>query len=87
MDMSKTLSENGIPDEDGELDQCRMDRDLYTPSICLYFNDDLTELWPKGRTGWYCNIINQLLIVNTAFYFNRSVSRRGINLTEMSPSS
>lgn len=50
MDMSKTLSENGIPDEDGELDQCRMDRDLYAPSICLYFNDDLTEIWPKGRT-------------------------------------
>ncbi|XP_026990154.1 cytochrome b5 domain-containing protein 1 [Tachysurus fulvidraco] len=44
LDMSKTLSENGILDEDEELDHCRMDRDLYTPSICLYFNDDLTEL-------------------------------------------
>lgn len=44
LDMSKTLSENGIPDEDDELDHCRMDRDLFTPSICLYFNDDLTEL-------------------------------------------
>lgn len=42
LDMSKNLSENGIHDEDKELDRCRMDRDLFTPSICLYFNDDLT---------------------------------------------
>lgn len=44
LDMSKTLSENGIPDDDKEIDHCRLDRDLFTPSICLYFNDDLTEL-------------------------------------------
>ncbi|KAI5104249.1 cytochrome b5 domain-containing protein 1 [Silurus meridionalis] len=44
LDMSKNLSENGIPDEDEELDYCLLDRDFFIPSICLYFNDDLTEL-------------------------------------------
>ncbi|XP_066538196.1 cytochrome b5 domain-containing protein 1 [Hoplias malabaricus] len=44
LDMSKTLSENGIPDKDEEFYQCLMDRDLYTESICLYFNDDLSEI-------------------------------------------
>lgn len=60
LDMSKTLSENGIPDEDDELDQCRMDRDLFTPSICLYFNDDLTELWSKKQTMSICNLLLML---------------------------
>ncbi|MBN3314793.1 CB5D1 protein, partial [Atractosteus spatula] len=44
LDMGKTLSENGIADEDPEFYELRMDRDLFTQSICLYFNDDLTEL-------------------------------------------
>ncbi|XP_059377611.1 cytochrome b5 domain-containing protein 1 isoform X2 [Carassius carassius] len=43
LDMSKTLSENGIPAED-ELYCGSPDCDLFSPSICLYFNDDLTEL-------------------------------------------
>ncbi|KAM4611689.1 cytochrome b5 domain-containing protein 1 [Polymixia lowei] len=43
LDMSKTLSENGIPDEDEEFYRCRLDRDLFTQSIFLYFNNDLTE--------------------------------------------
>uniref|UniRef100_A0A672TB24 Cytochrome b5 domain containing 1 n=1 Tax=Sinocyclocheilus grahami TaxID=75366 RepID=A0A672TB24_SINGR len=43
LDMSKTLSENGIPEED-EFYCGSPDCDLFSPSICLYFNDDLTEL-------------------------------------------
>lgn len=42
LDMSKTLCENGIPEED-ELYCGSPHCDLYSPSICLYFNDDLTE--------------------------------------------
>ncbi|CAL8376329.1 unnamed protein product [Gadus morhua 'NCC'] len=42
--MDRTLGENGVPDEDPDMDRCRLDRDLFTPAICLYFNDDLTEL-------------------------------------------
>uniref|UniRef100_A0AAY5KIZ1 Cytochrome b5 domain-containing protein 1 n=1 Tax=Esox lucius TaxID=8010 RepID=A0AAY5KIZ1_ESOLU len=44
LDMSKTLEENGIPDEGGDFYRGGMDRDLFSESICLYFNDDLTEL-------------------------------------------
>lgn len=44
LDMSKTLSENDIVDEDEEFYNGRMDRDHFSQSICLYFNDDLTEL-------------------------------------------
>ncbi|KAM8882232.1 cytochrome b5 domain-containing protein 1 [Synchiropus picturatus] len=43
LDMSRTLCENSIPDQDMELEQLRLDRDLFTPAILLYFNDDLTE--------------------------------------------
>lgn len=43
LDMSRTLSENNIPDDDHELEQVRLDRDLFTPAILLHFNDDLTE--------------------------------------------
>ncbi|XP_015257053.1 PREDICTED: cytochrome b5 domain-containing protein 1 [Cyprinodon variegatus] len=43
LDMTKTLSQNGVVDEDPELDRLRLDRDIFTPSILLYFNDDLTE--------------------------------------------
>ncbi|XP_013855432.1 cytochrome b5 domain-containing protein 1 [Austrofundulus limnaeus] len=43
LDMKKTLSENGVPDEDLELDQLRLDRDAFIPAVLLYFNDDLTE--------------------------------------------
>ncbi|XP_034020483.1 cytochrome b5 domain-containing protein 1 [Thalassophryne amazonica] len=38
LDMSRTLSQNGIHDEEEELDH-----DLFTPAILLYFNDDLSE--------------------------------------------
>ncbi|KAM8973726.1 cytochrome b5 domain-containing protein 1 [Pelodytes ibericus] len=43
LDMDKTLQENGVKDEDEEFDQLKIDSDLFTPSILLYFNDDLTE--------------------------------------------
>ncbi|CAJ1048391.1 cytochrome b5 domain-containing protein 1 [Xyrichtys novacula] len=43
LDMSLTLSENNVPDEDQELQELRLDQDLYTPAIHLHFNDDLTE--------------------------------------------
>ncbi|XP_068130089.1 cytochrome b5 domain-containing protein 1 [Hyperolius riggenbachi] len=44
LNMDMTLEENGVQDEDGEFDELKMDSDLYTASIHLYFNDDLTEL-------------------------------------------
>lgn len=43
LDMSATLSENNVPDDDQQLEELRLDRDLFTPAILLYFNDDLTE--------------------------------------------
>lgn len=43
LDMSKTLTENGIEDEDEEFYQLSMNDDTYLQSIQLYFNDDLTE--------------------------------------------
>ncbi|XP_027132239.1 cytochrome b5 domain-containing protein 1 isoform X1 [Larimichthys crocea] len=43
LDMSRTLSENDVLDDDPELEQLRLDRDLFTPAILLHFNDDLTE--------------------------------------------
>nr|XP_046237420.1 cytochrome b5 domain-containing protein 1 [Scatophagus argus]XP_046237421.1 cytochrome b5 domain-containing protein 1 [Scatophagus argus] len=43
LDMSRTLSENNVLDNDHELQQLRLDRDLFTPAILLHFNDDLTE--------------------------------------------
>lgn len=42
LDMSQTLVENGVLDDDRELQQLRLDRDLFTPAILLHFNDDLT---------------------------------------------
>ena len=42
LDMSKNLSQNGIPDETQELLELGIDLDEYTPAIHLYFNDDLT---------------------------------------------
>uniref|UniRef100_A0A665U220 Cytochrome b5 domain-containing protein 1 n=1 Tax=Echeneis naucrates TaxID=173247 RepID=A0A665U220_ECHNA len=43
LDMSRTLSENNVQDDDHELDRLRLDRDLFTPAILLHFNDDLSE--------------------------------------------
>ncbi|XP_061664666.1 cytochrome b5 domain-containing protein 1 isoform X2 [Syngnathoides biaculeatus] len=43
LDMSKTLSQNDVPDDDVKLQKLRLDCDLFTPAILLHFNDDLTE--------------------------------------------
>ncbi|XP_070711400.1 cytochrome b5 domain-containing protein 1 [Pempheris klunzingeri] len=43
LDMSRTLSENNVLNDDLELQQLRLDEDLFAPAILLYFNDDLTE--------------------------------------------
>ncbi|KAM6909524.1 cytochrome b5 domain-containing protein 1 [Xenentodon cancila] len=43
LDMTKTLSDNGISDDDSELEELGIDRDLYIPDVLLHFNDDLTE--------------------------------------------
>ncbi|XP_028291327.1 cytochrome b5 domain-containing protein 1 [Gouania willdenowi] len=43
LDMSRTLSENGIHDNTSELDQLSLDRDLFIPDLLLHYNDDLTE--------------------------------------------
>ncbi|CAG5929463.1 unnamed protein product [Menidia menidia] len=43
LNMAATLSQNSVPDQEGELDQLRLDRDLEVPAILLHFNDDLTE--------------------------------------------
>lgn len=44
LDLSKTLAENDIEDEDPEADYLSIpDDERYIPSILIYFNDDLTE--------------------------------------------
>ncbi len=43
LDMEKTLEENGIPDEDAELEELLLNVDDFIPEIFLYYNDDLTE--------------------------------------------
>jgi len=43
LNMDKTLSQNGIPDEDEEFYELSMDFAEWTQGIHLYFNDDLTE--------------------------------------------
>lgn len=43
LDMKKTLGENSVPDDDGELESLRLDRHLFTPAVLLHFNDDLTD--------------------------------------------
>ncbi|XP_029283816.1 LOW QUALITY PROTEIN: cytochrome b5 domain-containing protein 1-like [Cottoperca gobio] len=43
LDMSRTLSENNVLDNDSELQQLRLDGDRFIPAILLHFNDDLTE--------------------------------------------
>jgi hypothetical protein len=43
LDMAKTLSENGIADDDSEFYNLRMREDQFLQSVILYYNDDLTE--------------------------------------------
>lgn len=41
--MNKTLSDNGIVDDDPDFYELRMRDDNYLQSVMLYYNDDLTE--------------------------------------------
>lgn len=43
LDMSKTLEDNNVHDEDEEFYKLSMNDDDFLPAIHLYFNDDLTE--------------------------------------------
>jgi len=42
LDMTKTLEENGMPDESEEFTELGIDEDEFIPTIHLSFNDDLT---------------------------------------------
>ncbi len=42
LDMTKTLEENGVIDEDDEFEALYMDPDAYLPTLHLYYNDDLS---------------------------------------------
>lgn len=42
LDVTKTLAENGIPDEDALFEELHMDADEWLPIVHLYMNDDLT---------------------------------------------
>ena len=43
LDMTGTLEDNGIVDDEEDLDALCIDPEQWTPAIHLYFNDDLTE--------------------------------------------
>lgn len=43
MDMACTLEENGVPDDDLEMEGLLLDPDLFLPTLHLYYNDDLTS--------------------------------------------
>ena len=43
LDMSKTLEENGIPDEAEQFNDLGLDETGSIPTVHVYFNDDLTE--------------------------------------------
>lgn len=43
LNMAMTLEENGVIDEDEQLQDLRLDPDRWTPALLLHFNDDLSE--------------------------------------------
>uniref|UniRef100_A0A3Q2TN78 Cytochrome b5 domain-containing protein 1 n=1 Tax=Fundulus heteroclitus TaxID=8078 RepID=A0A3Q2TN78_FUNHE len=43
LDMGKTLRDNGVVDDDQELEHLRLDPDVFIPAVLLHFNDDLTD--------------------------------------------
>lgn len=43
LEMEKTLTDNGIVDDDPDFYTLRMRDDEYLQSVILYYNDDLTE--------------------------------------------
>lgn len=42
LDMTKTLADNGVEDEAGEMEELGINPDEFIPVCHLYFNDDLT---------------------------------------------
>ena len=42
LDMTLTLEENGVPDDEDDFESLGIDDGYYYPSIHVYFNDDLT---------------------------------------------
>jgi hypothetical protein len=42
LDMSRTLEENDIKDESGELGRLGLDEEFFVPTLYIYFNDDLS---------------------------------------------
>ncbi|KAJ3015373.1 Cytochrome b5 domain-containing protein 1 [Thoreauomyces humboldtii] len=42
LDMSRTLEENGLPDESAQFESVGIDEDAWLPAVHLYFSDDLT---------------------------------------------
>ena len=42
LDMKKTLAENDVPDESEEFERLSINDDYYTPTLHVYYNDDLT---------------------------------------------
>ncbi len=56
LDMHKTLTENGIDDDDQEFYTLRMREDQYLQSVILYYNDDLTEAW-LAIIDWNCFLL------------------------------
>ncbi|CBY09436.1 unnamed protein product [Oikopleura dioica] len=48
LDKTKTLEENGILDEDFELEELGMDPEQWIPAIHIYFNDDLRSHYEKN---------------------------------------
>lgn len=42
--MNKTMDENGIPDEREKMAELGIPKSYYTPSVQLYYNDNLKHL-------------------------------------------
>ncbi|TPX57779.1 hypothetical protein PhCBS80983_g03564 [Powellomyces hirtus] len=42
LDMSRTLEENGLPEERAQFESVGIDEDEWLPAVHLYFSDDLT---------------------------------------------
>ena len=43
LNMTKSLEQNGVKDEDEELYELNFNEEDWLPAIHIYFNDDLTE--------------------------------------------
>lgn len=45
LNMTKSLEQNGVKDEDEEFYELNFNEEDWLPAIHIYFNDDLTEAW------------------------------------------